>query len=170
MTKNLACRARRVAATVLLIPAAGGCYRYHSAATESVTVGMQVRARLSLRAAERIAEVVVATDEGGRVVEGRLLENERTSLVMLVPTAGGVMNSARLGQRLRLEPGDILELESKHLDRRRTGLLVGAGALITAAVVIRQLRDSGEGLGPNPRDGGPTELVVPAWVRLRIPF
>jgi hypothetical protein len=163
-------RARRVggvAIAILLSAGASGCYHYQATTTDEIAIGTEVRARISLNAAERLEEIVATTDETGRMVEGRLIEREQTSLVVLVPTTPGEPRSARLGQRLRFEAGDILALESKHLDRRRTGLLIGAGALLTAAVVIRQLRDSGEGLGPNPPNGGPTEIVVRAGLRLR---
>jgi hypothetical protein len=147
-----------------------GCYRYQVVAPDTLSPGTEVRARLSADAVERAAEVLASGDDIQRVIEGRFVERERESVVLLVPFTRTDPGGARLGQRLRFDLRDILEIESKHLDRRRTALVLGTGAVILGVAVIRQLRDSGEGLGPNPPGGGPEELVVPAGFRIRFSF
>jgi hypothetical protein len=152
--------------------AASGCYAYIPATVNTVAVGAEVRARLSLGAAERVAEVIApGGDEVRRVMQGRLVEKGASSLVFLVSTGpGGAPGGPRLAQRLRFNGDDILEIETQHLARRRTALVAGGGAAVLAIVVARQLRDSGAGLGPNSGGDRPPELNRPAGFAIRLPF
>jgi len=48
----------------------------------------------------------------------------------------------KLNQRVSVAPGDLVELETRRLDRTRTGLVVGAVAIVGASVAINALRGS----------------------------
>jgi hypothetical protein len=73
--------------------------------------------------------------------------------------ASGVVQS--LHQRIAVPRVDLLELESRKLDRLRTGGLVGA-AVIALTVALVAALDGGPGID-RPPGGGPSDALVPAF-------
>lgn len=127
--------------------ALAGCYSYRPVPSGAVPLDAQVRARLSAQQADRLGDVLPA---GTRVLEGTVLESGGDALLLLVPVSSQ-LRGARvdvLNQRLRLSQSDIVELELKELDRGRTGLLVGAGAVALGAIVVAAIVETGGGDGP----------------------
>ena len=156
----------RRAGIALLCACSAGCYRYDVAAVDRLTPESDVRARVSPGAAERLRAQLGGE---GRVVEGRFLGWDGDRLLVEVPAVSEIrgMSVRTLHQRVDLDPGDILEIEVKALDRRRTYLVVGAGVAALAAVVIAQVVPGG---GSRPPGGGdpPAEFHVPLGIRLPI--
>lgn len=129
---------RRAVLGVVLL--ATGCYQYIPGRPASVAPGTQVRVRVSPDYVDRLrlAEVLASTEN---VVAGRVTPETGDTLHLLVavPAAGGPqMSGPRLNQRLALPPGSVLELEVRRVDRRRTALLVAAGAAFVGAVLWSQ--------------------------------
>ena len=149
----------RSAVFVLLL---SGCYAYTPIEPASARPGMEVRARVSATAAERIAPLLGASE--ARVLTGSLIDNQPDGMVVEVPTVvqTDVGTSIQiLHQRLSIGRGDLMELEARKLDRMRTGALAGAGAIVVGAIVIKAL-NGGPAKEPLP-GGGASEVRIPLW-------
>jgi hypothetical protein len=145
-----------------------GCYTYSSVQPATLRPGMSVRVRVSPTAAERVAPLLGVSD--ARVLTGTLIDNTGTggAMIVEVPTAtqtvsGGTVQS--LSQRISIAPGELMELESRKLDRTRTGIIVGAVVIIGGSSAIAALH-SGPGLD-RPPVGSTTDARIPL---LRIHF
>jgi hypothetical protein len=138
-----------------------GCYAYAPIKPGRVQPGTNVRVRVSGAAAERLAPLLGASD--ARLLSGRLVENRADTMIVEVPTitqASIGTSIEQLHQRLSIPRAELLELETRRLDRWRTAALVGSAAIIVGAVVIRAI--NGEpGAGNTPGGGGPPEARVP---------
>jgi hypothetical protein len=142
-----------------------GCYTYAPVQSSALSPGTGVRARVSATAAERVAPLLGVSD--ARVLTGTLIDNQSGTLIVEVPTiAQASVGSAgqSLNQRISIAPGDLVEIESRKLDRRRTGLVVGAAAVVAASATIAALK-GGPGLD-RPPGGSSTDAKIPIW-RLR---
>ena len=153
----------------LLGPAlAAGCYTYAPVQPAALHPGMSVRVRVSPTAAERVAPLLGVSD--ARVLTGTLIDNAAPggAMIVEVPTAVPVVAGSTiqsLSQRVSIAPGELMELESRRLDRTRTGVIVGAVVLIGGSSAIAALR-SGPGLD-RPPTGSPADSRIPI---LRIHF
>jgi hypothetical protein len=155
-----------LARATLLIPLLAGCYEYQVIQPGAAAQGSDVRARVSAATSDRIAPLLGLPD--ARVVTGTVVQRDADgSLVVEVPTApepgpGGSVQS--FAQRVSLGKSDILELESRKLDVARTGVVVGAIAVIGGSAAIAALHGS-PGTDKPPVVSG-TEIRIPVW-RLR---
>jgi hypothetical protein len=146
---------------VAMIPLLAACYRYAPIEPGQVQAGSGVRARVSLTAAQRIAPLLGASD--ARILRGRLVSIGDT-LIVEVPVvqpadASGVVQT--LHQRISVPRSDLIELETRKLDRMRTGGLVGAAAIILGVLLVDALK--GEPGLDNPPGGGGQEAIVPVF-------
>jgi hypothetical protein len=137
-----------------------GCYTYAPVQASSLQPGMGVRARVSAMASEQIAPLLGASD--ARVITGKFVENTTGAMIVEVPTmvparAGTPVQS--LYQRISIAPGQLVELESRQLDRTRTTLIVGAAALIGGSAAIAALK-GGPGID-HPPGGSSTDARLP---------
>jgi hypothetical protein len=142
-----------------------GCYTYAPVQSSALSPGTGVRARVSATAAERVAPLLGVSD--ARVLTGTLIDNQSGTLIVEVPTiaqASVGSSGQSLNQRISIAPGDLVEIESRKLDRRRTGLVVGAAAVVAASATIAALK-GGPGLD-RPPGGSSTDAKIPFW-RLR---
>jgi hypothetical protein len=158
-------RSLLTAAAVVVVTS--GCYTYQTADPGLVEPGRDVRVRLSLEAADRLEEVRMTDD---RLMEGKLLERRGENLVVettvnrLDPMTGGRL----LSQRLSLAPVEIQEVETKALDKFKTGAMAAAAAAVVGYIVVSQFQDSG---GSDPGGpGGPPESRVIRIPLLGVPF
>jgi hypothetical protein len=151
---------------IVLVPLLIGCYTYTSIDPARIQPGTGVRARVSGTGAERIAPLLGTSD--ARLLNGRLLDTRADTVIVEVPTvmqtaSGGSIE--RLHQRVSIPRADLLELETRRLDRFRTAALAGSVAIVVGAVVISVINgESGGGGGPG--GGGPPESRAPLF-RLR---
>jgi len=147
----------------LLAPAfLAACYTYAPIQSSSVSPGVGVRARVSASAAEQVAPLLGMTD--ARVLTGTLVDNRSGVLVVEVPTVAqsGTGSAAQnLYQRISIAPGDLVELESRKLDRKRTALVIGAAAIIGGSATIAALK-GGPGLD-RPPGGSSSDAKIPFW-------
>ena len=121
-----------------------------------------VRARVSSTAAERVAPLLGMSD--ARVLTGTLVDNQSGTLIVEVPTIAQATvgtGGQALYQRISIAPSDLVELESRKLDRKRTGIVVGAAAIVGGSVAIAALK-GGPGLD-RPPGGSSTDAKVPLW-------
>ena len=132
----------------LVAPAAfAGCYTYSVIDVAGAKPGMDVRARVSMAGASQIGPALGVSE--ARLVSGAVVDNQREGLTLKVATvpAGTMGAQDGLFQQILINRSDLLELESKQLDRGRTRFVVGAaivGAAIVTATIIRSGRSTGE--------------------------
>jgi len=139
-----------------------GCYTYTPIQPSALSPGVGVRARVSAATAERIAPLLGTTD--ARVVTGTLIENASGTLIVEVPTivqAGVGTSTQSLYQRISIAPGDVLELESRTLDRTRTAVVVGIAAAIGGSAAIAALHGSPG--NDKPPGGTSTDSRIVVW-------
>ena len=152
------------AAGLLLALAVAGCYTYVPARPGEVSPGTRVRVLLSEEEADRLSDVTWTRD---RAVEGTLLEEENGELLLLVPviTQTRGIRVETLRQRIRLSPEDILLLERRELNRGKTVVVVGTGALIVGAVLANELW-GGANPGSEPPEAPPQDAII--WIRIPV--
>jgi hypothetical protein len=114
---------------------ATGCYSYTVTSGRETVVGQSVRARVSGAEAERLESVL---GSGGREIEGQLLEQMDSSIVLsvampLAATSGVAVQRAH--QRIIIPRSELQELQVRQLDRTRTSLAVGAGVAVVATAL-----------------------------------
>jgi len=151
-------------ATLCLLPFAGGCFTFTPIETGDIQPGMSVRARISPGAAERIAPLLGVSD--ARIVTGKLVAITSDTLIVEAQAAAAPDATAVgeiLHQRVSISRGDLRGLESRTLDRKRTGLVAGAGAAIIVVMLLKVLHGD-PAMSSLP--GGPgTEDLIPALLR-----
>ena len=136
-----------------------GCYTYAPIQASSLQPGMGVRARITASASEQVAPLLGVSD--ARVLTGKLVDNSSGTLIVEVPTMVPVRAGASaqsLYQRISIAPGQIVDLESRQLDRARTGLVVGAVVVVGTSAAIAAFK-GGPGLD-RPPGGSSTDAKV----------
>ena len=139
-----------------------GCYSYAPIQPSLVQPGTGVRARVSPTAAEQIAPLLGTTD--ARVLVGTLVDNRSGTMIVEVPRmtqSGGGGAAQSLNQRISIAPGQLVELETRRLDRKRTAIVVGAVAIVSGSATIAALK-GGPGL-ERPPGGGTTDAKIPVF-------
>jgi hypothetical protein len=152
-------RRRRLPVYVLSLLA--GCYTYAPIDPAAARPGESVRARISAPAAARLAPLL-GTGET-RLLTGKLIENGATELIVEVPAVVevGVGNSVQsLYQRVSIPRAELVELETRKLDRLRTGALAAAATVVIGGAVIKAAA-GGQGKEPLPGGGG-TDTRLPS--------
>ena len=145
----------------LLAPALlAGCYTYAPIQASSLQPGMGVRARVSATAAEGIAPLIGVSD--ARVLTGKFIESSSGVMIVEVPTmvpprAGAPAQS--LYQRISIAPGQLVDLESRRLDGAKTGLVLGAAAVILGSSAYAALK-GGPGID-HPPSGSSSDARIP---------
>ena len=76
-----------------------------------------------------------------RLLSGAVVDNQADGLTLKVPSvpAGTVGAPDGLFQQILINRGDLLELETKQLDRTRTRVAIGAAVVGTAALAVAVL-------------------------------
>src|SRR5262249_23765956 len=121
----------------------GACYTY-APVERSATIpqGTSVRARVTPTASQRIAPLIGMTE--ARVLDGSLVDRRGETMIIEVPTAASTgMGSGvqTLYQRVSLAPTDVTEVETRTLDRVKTGAIVGVVAVGAAVLAAKYLKD-----------------------------
>ena len=118
-------------ATCVGLVVLAGCYQYALTSFEAVTPGTEIRVTLS---SEKVLEMEPLLGRLLPQLEGEMLERRADALLLAVPqlqAGGSVAPSTRLRQRFWFEERDLIRLETKTLNRRRTGILMSVtGALV----------------------------------------
>jgi hypothetical protein len=124
-----------------VLPLLAGCYTYARMEPAAIRAGTSVRARVSSAAADRLAALLGTTE--ARLITGTLIDNGPDTMIVEVPTVmraevGSSMQT--LHQRVSISRAELLEIETRKLDRFRTGAVVGSAAVVVGAVVIKAIR------------------------------
>ena len=145
-------------ALLLILPLASACYTYAPLHTSSLQTGTIVRARINAATAESIEPLLGVTD--ARVLIGTVVATSADSVMLDVPTVAmaQVGNSMqRLNQRVALPRSSFVDIESRQLDRFKTGAVVVATTVLATAFILRStVRDPGMESGPG--TGGGTDI------------
>jgi len=82
-----------------------------------------------------------------RLLSGPVVHNAAEGLTLRVPSApiGTLGAQEGLFQQILINRGDLLELESRQLDRTRTGVLVGAAVMGAAVIAVTALHGHSTG-------------------------
>ncbi len=145
----------------LLACLTAGCYHYSAVETTGVDAGSGIRARISPNAAERIAPLLGMGVQ--RVLTGTVVERNSSGLIVEVPTAAqqGIEGSTQtLYQRITLAPADVVEIERRTLDTKKTALIVGGVSAVALSVLVKQMR-GGPGIDSPPPSSGGNESRIP---------
>ena len=121
---------------------------------------MGVRARITASAAEQVAPLLGVSD--ARVLTGKLVDNASGTMIVEVPTmvpARAGASAQSLYQRISIAPNQVVELESRQLDRTRTALVVGATVFVGTTAAIAAFK-GGPGLD-RPPGGSSTDAKIP---------
>jgi hypothetical protein len=151
---------------VLLILTAGllsGCYRYGPVEANGLRPGLGVRARITGAAADRLSSLL---GDAPRVLVGNVISQSGDTVIVETPAVmqAQVGSSIQtLHQRVALVRGDVVEWETRSLDRVRTFGLVGAIAAVLGYVLVDKLQGE-PGSEPLPGPGG-TDQRVPVFHR-----
>ncbi len=144
-----------------------GCYKYATVQPGEVLPGTGVRARVSAATAERIAPLLGTTD--ARVLTGQLIENQSGTLLVEVPTvvqAGMAGATQTLSQRISIPRAELLELESRRLDKVRTGAVTAAIAAVAISSAVAAIRNNDPGTNQPGGGSSAPENRIPLF-RLR---
>jgi hypothetical protein len=149
-----------------LMPLLVGCYSYTPIEAAVAPAGSEVRARITGAASDRIAPLLGTFDN--RVLVGSVVENKAGAMLLEVPTGAMPNVTASLVQlqtRVPLGPADLVSLERRKIDVRRTSLLAAGIAAGAALGVAAALRAGGEGdAGKGPPDPPPINRIpIPIW-------
>lgn len=119
---------------------------------------MGVRARVSATAAEGIAPLIGVSD--ARVLTGKFIESSSGVMIVEVPTMVPPRAGAQsLYQRISIAPGQLVDLESRRLDGAKTGLVLGAAAVILGSSAYAALK-GGPGID-HPPSGSSSDARIP---------
>ena len=143
-----------------LLPFLGACYSYMPIEVAAVRPGASVRARVSSPAANRLAPLLHVAD--ARVITGTLIDSVSDGVLVEVPTiVPGEVGSTfeTLHQRVSIARSDLVEFETRKIDRFRTGVIISAAAIAASVVVVRAL--NGDAGRDRPPPGGGTDLLRP---------
>ena len=137
-----------------------GCYTYAPVQASSLQPGMGVRARITASASEQVAPLLGVSD--ARVLVGKLIDNSSGTMIVEVPTmvpARAGASAQSLYQRISIAPAQLVELESRQLDRGKTAIVVGAVVVIGTSAAIAAFK-GGPGLD-RPPGGSSTDARLP---------
>jgi hypothetical protein len=113
-----------------------------------------------------VAPLIGSAD--ARQLDGTIVANGPDTMIVEVPTVmlASVGSSVEtLHQRVALPRAAVYELETKRLDRMRTGALLGSVAVIAGVSVIKAVKsDPGKEKVPVPPGGNDLRIPV-LWVR-----
>ncbi len=141
----------RLSIVTLALLFGAGCYRYTPVRVEAAPVGADVRVELTAEAATRLESTLgYAAD----ALTGSLVERDPRLVVRTeVPPVRGLVRRS-LRQPVVLEPGDVVVVHVRELDRTRTALL--AGGVAAAVVGVAAMAISGT-FGGTTEPGRPPE-------------
>lgn len=145
--------------SLFLSPFVVGCYSYAPIDPAAAPVGTEVRAHISGAASDRIAPIIQQFNQ--RVLTGKVDENNAGAMTLEIQT-GAALNSgntiAPLMQRVPLDRGDVVQLETRRLSTARTAVMMAAVAGGTALAAYAALRGRGDSSGDNGGTGGPPPI------------
>ena len=147
--------------TLILLPFLAACYTHAPIEPNALRARTSIRARVDAATAERLEPLLGIRN--ARLMSGVVITATPDTLIVEVPTSvrteiGSSVQT--LNQRVAIPRASIFELETRRIDRLRTGLVVGSASLIAGALIFRAVRGEPGDDGP-PGGGGPNEIRIP---------
>jgi hypothetical protein len=149
------------------LPLLAGCYTYAPIASTELQPGIGVRARVNAATAEALQPLLGTAD--ARVLTGVIITASPDTLLIEVPTTtrAEIGNSLQtLNQRVAVPRVSIFQLDTRRIDRLRTGLVVGSASLL-AGTLIFKIATSGPG-DDRPPGGGELPEFRFSLLRIRM--
>ncbi|MBA2707681.1 MAG: hypothetical protein H0U59_07750 [Gemmatimonadaceae bacterium] len=152
---------------LILLPLLAACYTHAPIEPSALQAGTNIRARVNATTAEQLEPLLGLSN--ARLVSGVVITTSPDTLIVEIPTTvrAQVGSSVQtLKQRVAIPRASIYELETRKIDRLRTGLGVGSASLLAGALIFRSVR-GGPGDDRPPDGGGPPEFRFPL-LRIRM--
>jgi hypothetical protein len=148
-------------ALLVLVPFLAACYTHAPIEPSALRPQTSIRARINAATAEQLEPLLGLSN--ARLLSGVVITTSPDTLIVEVPT--GVRTEIgssvqTLNQRVAIPRASIFELETRRIDRLRTGLLVGSASLIAGALIYGAVQGEPGNGGP-PGGGNPNELRIP---------
>lgn len=146
-------RSHRALTVLALSLLASGCYSYTEVSPAAVPPGSYVR--VSLDPGARVDAAGQELLEGTRSVHGRLMEGSSAeTLLFSVALSNGDPRLASRGLRstVSVPVADLERVEVRHLEKGRTGALIGAGGFV--AYIVTKWAFNVLDPSSDPSDGG----------------
>jgi len=134
------------------IACTAACYSYQPIQPAAAPPGMEVRARITGAAFDRVVPLLGSFDS--RILVGSVVENNNGAMTLEVPNGSRANVPSEVIEthaRVPLGPGDLVSLEQKKLDVPRTLILTGGIVAAVAAAASVALRS-----GADPQPGNIT--------------
>lgn len=145
--------------SLFLSPFLVGCYSYAPIDPAAAPVGTEVRAHISGAASDRIAPIIQQFNQ--RVLTGKIDENNAGAMTLEIQT-GAVLNTgsavAPLMQRVPLERGEVVQLETRQISASRTATLMGVIVAGAGLAAWAALHGGGDSSGDNGGNTGPPPI------------
>lgn len=153
----------------LLLPWAGsGCYSHRPVHAQALVADVDVRVRVTAQQREVLREVL---HYEATTVQGRVAGSDAAELTLDVPVGArrAGVRSATLLQRFHLPWSEVIEVEARSLDRRKTTAAVSAAVFVVGAVALAILSGDAGGTVGVPPGGGDEDRVITVrpggWIR-----
>jgi len=157
--------AARIAALLPTLVGAA-CFQYVPIPPAEAPVGKEVRLHLTDAGLARLRDSLGdQLPRLGKTIEGPLIASQGQRLLVGVPAWNGP-ESPRDGfqQRVSISVSDLLGVERKKLDKRKTSLIVAAAGVALGAFVVAHVSGVfGGTTGPYPEPGQSESLQVPIY-------
>lgn len=163
MIRHRGIRCARQIAAVLPIAFSSGCFQYTQVPLAQAAVGREIRVHLTDSGYARLHETAGdQLPQLRKTVEGPLIAANDQRILVAVPVwTGGPTTHEILQQRVAIPIADVLGLERKSLDKRRTTLIVaGAGAALVAFIAYHVSGEFGGTTGTFPEPGQTESIQV----------
>lgn len=150
-----------------LLPFLAACYTHAPIEANALRPRASIRARVNAATAEQLEPLLGISN--ARLLSGVIITASPETLIVEVPTGvrAEIGSAVRtLNQRVAIPRASIVEVETRTIDRRRTGIVIGSASLLAGVLIYRAVRGE-PGNGRPPGGGEPTELRIPV---LRIPM
>ena len=150
-----------------LLPLLAACYTHAPIEPSAVRAHTNIRARVNPATAKELEPLLGVRD--ARLVTGVVIAASPDTLIVEVPTSvrAEVGSSAQtLKQRVSIPRTSIFELETRRIDRLRTGLVIGSASILVGGLIFRAAV-GGPG-DDRPRDGGEVSEFRFHLLRFRI--
>ena len=132
---------------VVALPILAGCYQYTPANQNGLAPTTPVSVELSARGSENVTSKI-----GSNVVavQGNVTDASPSSLtiaLLAVKRRGETVMSTWGGESITLASGDIAELKTRQLSRRRTAVASAALAAASVGIIVGIARATGQASG-----------------------
>lgn len=166
MTTNVRHRVRSSIAGVLLFPFLSvACFHFVLEPAGSVQVGKEVRMTLSDEGFAHLKDSIGSQfPQLHRIIEGSVVAKDERQIFIgiYIPAEGS--RSHNMQQRIAIPQADIIGLERRVVDRKKTGIIAAAAAVALGVLVNHWVSGKfGGTTNPIPDQGPGENIQVPSY-------